>query len=186
MSTGTAPTNRRDLSVSMAEANLYALVATLPPAALIIAGYSMFWGIGALGRGAMALFGNFLLFVAILVVGVVVHELIHGLTWALAGRKPLRAIRFGVQWKTLTPYAHCSEPLEVRAYRIGAAMPGLLLGILPSLAGIVGGSGFLTAFGLFFTLAAGGDFLILWLIRGVRPGTLVEDHPERAGCYVID
>lgn len=186
MSTDTIPANRRDLSVSMAEANIYALVATLPPAALIIAGYSLLWGAESLGRGALALFGNVLLFLVILLVGIVVHELIHGLAWAIAGRKPLRAIRFGVQWKTLTPYAHCTEPLEVRAYRIGALMPGLILGIIPAIAGVVSGDGFLAAFGLFFTLAAGGDLLILWLIRNVRPGTLVEDHPERAGCYVIE
>jgi hypothetical protein len=64
-------------------------------------------------------------------------------------------------------------------------MPGLLLGIAPSIAGVISGSAVLAAFGLLFTIAAGGDFLILWLLRGVHAGALVEDHPERAGCYVL-
>jgi hypothetical protein len=40
------------------------------------------------------------------------------------------------------------------------------------------------AFGLLFTFAAGGDALVLWLLRGVAPHRLVEDHPTRAGCFV--
>ena len=34
--------------------------------------------------------------------------------------------------------------------------------------------------------AAGGDWLVLWLLRGVSPGAFVEDHPTRAGCYVLE
>lgn len=64
-------------------------------------------------------------------------------------------------------------------------MPLLLLGVLPSLLAIVGGQGGMMAFGLFFTFAAGGDMLILWLLRDVPGDALVEDHPVRAGCYVL-
>ena len=105
-------------------------------------------------------------------------------SWAFFAKKPLGVIHLGFQWKTLTPYAHCKEPLEVNAYRLGAFMPGLVLGILPALAGILTGSGWLLMFGIFFTIAAGGDLLILWLIRSVPAGRLVEDHPPPAGCYV--
>lgn len=185
MSPSATPVTRRDLSVSMAKANLYALLATAPPVVLTIICFRLRWGFQELGRGAAALFDNLLIFLVVLVVGIMVHELLHGLSWALAGRTSLRAIRFGFQLKTLTPYAHCTEPLAVDAYRIGALMPGLLLGIAPSIAGVISGSGVLAAFGLLFTIAAGGDFLILWLLRDVHAGALVEDHPERAGCYVL-
>ena len=52
--------------------------------------------------------------------------------------------------------------------------------------GIFTGNPFIFIFGLAFILAAGGDILILWLLRKVKAGSLVEDHPKRAGCYVID
>jgi len=42
------------------------------------------------------------------------------------------------------------------------------------------------AFGFLYTVAASGDFLILWLIRNIKPNTHVEDHPTNAGCYVIE
>jgi hypothetical protein len=41
-------------------------------------------------------------------------------------------------------------------------------------------------FGFLYTTAAGGDFLILWIIRNVKPNTLVEDHPSNAGCYIFE
>jgi len=61
-----------------------------------------------------------------------------------------------------------------------------VLGLLPSLVGIVTGNAPIMLFGLFFTFAAGGDALVLWLIRKVDPNALVEDHPTNAGCYVLE
>lgn len=118
-------------------------------------------------------------------VGIVVHEAIHGLTWAALGRLPRSAIRFGVQWKTATPYAHATVPLPAWAYRWGTAMPLLLLGLVPALAGIGFGDARIAGFGMLFTLVAGGDLAVLWLMRGLPRHAWVQDHPERAGCLVV-
>ena len=120
-----------------------------------------------------------------IVVGVLLHEGIHGLTWAWLGGKPISAIQLGFQWKSLTPYAHMREPIPVRAYRWGAVMPALLLGFFPFVIGLLLGSTFWLLYGWLFILAAGGDFVILWLLRHDRGDLLVQDHPERVGCVVI-
>ncbi len=175
---------KRDLSVPMWKANLHALVTGLTPAAVLAATYFLLWGGGADGTsGPGTVYATGFVMV---VLGVVAHEAIHCLSWTYFGGKPLSAVKFGFQLKTLTPYAHLEEPVTARAYRIGTALPGLLLGVLPALAGIATGSGWATFFGLFFTFAAGGDALVLWLIRGVDGGALVEDHPTNAGCYVYE
>lgn len=44
---------------------------------------------------------------------------------------------------------------------------------------------FILTFGLFFILAAGGDILILWLLRNVKSSSFVQDHPTRVGCYIL-
>ncbi len=180
----TQPTN--ELFVSMAKANLYSMAFALPATFFMGGLYSILWGIPALKQGLFQLFDNLFISLAVLIGGVVVHELLHGLSWAYFGNKPLRTIKFGFQWKTFTPYAHSREPLEIRAYRIGAAMPGLVLGIIPSSIALIIGTPWLAAFGLFYTLVAGGDMLILWLIRHVKAGQRVADHPTHAGCYVLD
>jgi hypothetical protein len=182
----TAAMVRRDATMSMAKANLFTLLIGLPLVIAAVFAYGMIWGGGSFRSGFGEIFSRPLTFVLIMVVGIVVHELIHGLAWALAARKPWRAFRFGFQLKTLTPYAHCTEPMPAWAYRIGVVMPGLLMGLLPLGAGLLREVGWLFVFGLLFTLAAGGDALILWLLRGVPATTLVEDHPSEAGCVVLE
>ena len=65
-------------------------------------------------------------------------------------------------------------------------MPCLALGVLPCLMAMVMGSGVLMLGGLAMTAAAGGDLLIVWLLRGAGRSSLVLDHPVRAGCWVLD
>lgn len=186
-------TAKVDFSVSVRQANLYQL-ALLPLVALSATFYLSIWGVGEIvdvielvtDRPIRALWMN-AVSVAIFVCGVVVHELIHGFSFALIGRQPLEKITLlGFQKETLTPYSHCDAPVEVGAYRWVVAMPGLLLGVLPSLLGIATGNLWMMLFGMLFTLAASGDALILWLSRKVERGKLVEDHPARVGFYVID
>ena len=173
--------NKRDVSVPMYRANVIVIWIALPMVVIQFAGFIGLPGLDGLG----VTWGYFVLLIAILL-GIVVHELIHGISWVMFGRKPFSAIQFGVQWKSLTPYAHLKEPVDVNPYRIGAFLPGLLVGILPYFLSLASGDGNLFWFSLILTSAAGGDWLILWLIRDLKQGTLVEDHPTNAGCYVIE
>ena len=120
----------------------------------------------------------------VLFVGIVLHELIHGITWACYAKRGFRSIRFGVIWKYLTPYCHCNEPMRVKHYIIGGIMPAIVLGFLPCIVAIITGSPAWMGFGLFFTLAAGGDFMIVNLLRKQPLDYLVQDHPDKLGCYI--
>ncbi len=176
---------RTDLSVSMTAANVWSLLIALPLIILLAGLYLLRWGMQFLGELFAGGPRNLLLLLVVFLAGVVLHELLHAAGWMVFGRRLRSAIHFGFDKKTLSPYAHCKEPLPVNGYRLGTLMPGLLLGILPALAAVVTGSGWLLGFGLLFTLTAGGDFLVLWLIRKVPGEKMVADHPTRAGCYVM-
>ncbi|HOU12755.1 MAG TPA: DUF3267 domain-containing protein [Anaerolineae bacterium] len=184
--------DRQDYSIPMAKANWYALFMLVPIMVGLGVLYVAVWGyqqpvnefLALLGKPARLLMGNVLL-IGILIAGTVLHELIHALTWRLVGRKRWSAIRFGFQWRTLTPYTHLREPLPVWAYRIGTWMPGFLTGIVPAVYGLASGNVWITFLGGAFICAAGGDALILWLLRGVDKTALVEDHPTQAGCYIL-
>ena len=173
--------SKRDLSISMARANAVVLFISIP---VVVAQFAVFtWLHGT--RDLKPTSGALALTLAV-ILGIFLHEAIHGIGWMIFGRKRFDVIRFGFQWKSLTPYAHLQEPVEVNAYRIGAFLPGFLLGICVYILSLVLGDGNLFWFSLVHTSAAGGDWLILWLLRHVRAGTLVEDHPTNAGCYVIE
>jgi hypothetical protein len=173
--------NKRDLSISMARANVVVMFIAIPVVILEFAIFTLLHGMESLEPT----WNSVLLFAAVLL-GVMVHELIHGISWMIFGHKPFSAIQFGFQWKTFTPYAHLKEPTEVNAYRLGAFLPGFILGILTYLLSLLLGDGNLFWFSLVHTSAAGGDWLILWLIRNVQVGMQVEDHPTQAGCYVLE
>lgn len=171
-----------DLTISLLAANLYGGAAGAVPALLALILFLFIWS----GEGVAAVLTGFafLHLIAALVTGIVVHEGLHAIGWMVFGRMPRSAIKIGVKWELLTPYAHSREPMPVNGYRWGTALPGLLMGVLPSILAVILGNGFLLLFGAFFTAAAGGDFLVLWLLRDVPKGALVEDHPSRVGCIV--
>ena len=173
--------NKRDLSVSMAQANVIVLFISIPVVILQFVLFLLLHGT----EGLKPVGSTALLIIAVLL-GIVIHELIHGISWMIFGHKPFSAIRFGFQWKTFTPYAHLKEPVEVNAYRLGAFLPGFILGMLPYTLSLLSGNGDLLWFSLVHTSAAGGDWLILWLIRNIEAAKQVEDHPTNAGCYVLD
>jgi hypothetical protein len=172
----------QDLSISLGSANRRSIIFGLPPAILVFAMYVLFWGRPHLSLNVSGI----LLMVGLFIAGVVMHEAIHGLVWAFRGTKSFASIKFGMNIKALAPYAHATAPMKAGAYRLGAASPAVVLGVLPSLIGLLTGNVLTTFFGIIFLAAAAGDFLILWLIRNVPSDALLKDHPTNAGCIVLD
>ena len=172
---------KREISIPMSEAAGKSLLIALPIAIIQVATFFLIHRLSVSSSNtSMTLYGFLLIF------GILVHELIHMFAWAIFAKKPLKAFKLGFQWKSLTPYAHCKEPMDILPYRIGSFAPGLFLGILPWIISLFTGDILLFFFGFLYTTAASADFLILWIIRNVKPNTLVEDHPSNAGCYIIE
>ena len=179
------PRDAGDCSVSMLAANVLVLISAGPIAAALGLTYSLRWGIPSLARGVWTLLDP-KVFLATVIPGILAHELIHALAWSIAAHRPLSAIRIGIQWRAVSPYAHPKEPMLVGPYRTGAVMPAVCLGFAPAGLAILLGWPLLMAWSLIFMLAAGGDFVVLWLIRHVPADKLVQDHPTRAGCHVLE
>jgi hypothetical protein len=175
------PPGYRDVSIPIEALTVPGLVIGVGLALLAIAPYWVIHGFKeSLTLSVGAAVGLILALIGLLVA----HELLHALGWMIAGRLGRDQISFGLDRKTLNPYTHVHVPMTARAYRFGAALPGILTGLLPTLAGWVIGSGPLTLLGAFMSIGAVGDLIILWVIRRVPGHTLVIDHPTRAGCWV--
>jgi hypothetical protein len=118
------------------------------------------------------------------VAGIVVHEMLHGVgyKWGRAGPAD---VEYGIKWSSLTPYAHCAAPLRCGSYRRAIALPGLVLGVVPCLLGAAVGSWTTVVFGVLMLGSAGGDAMLLWMLRDVSSDAWVRDHPSKMGSLVL-
>ena len=179
---------RVDLTVSIVKANVFAFLLLFP---LIALGMWLFWlknGTLADGIAARSI-GGLLLFVLVMAFLVVVHELIHGLSWSFFTEHRFGDIEFGFMKQYLTPYCTCLVPLTKGQYIFGALMPLVVLGILPMAAGILTGSMPVLFMGIIMTVSAAGDMMIVWYIltyRSPAETIVYMDHPTQAGGVIFE
>jgi hypothetical protein len=184
---------RRELTMTAGEANLRALVFVIPIILLLGIPFYILWLKDLTLETLIGFFQNnrhlfsfgILWMMIFLFAGIILHELIHGITFLLFCKKGLKSIEFGIIWKYLAPYCHCKEPLPIRPYILGALMPAIVLGFIPAGIGLLTGKFIPFVFGMIFSIASGGDFLIVWLLRGQPKNSMVLDHESKVGCYII-
>lgn len=177
---------KKDLTIGLVFANVMALVLCLPVIIVFFIAFFMrnaqFYMEGDTGRE-----GPLLLLVWIILI--VVHELIHGMTWAIFAPSHWKSIEFGFIVKYLTPYCTCGEPLKKQQHIIGALMPTLVLGILPAVIAVFSGSMFWLLTGCLMILSGGGDLTIilkLLLYRSKGKDVVYIDHPYQAGVIAFE
>lgn len=168
-------------TISIRKANIVALILIVPITLLYGVPYYLLWGENILDHLRSVSLAMFLISIP---VGIVVHELLHGITWSFFARDGLRSIKFGIKWEFLTPYCHCREPLKVWHYVVGGIMPLLFMGIIPAVYAIITGNSLIMLIGTFFTWAAGGDIQAIWMLRKHRSDQWISDHPEELGFIV--
>lgn len=177
---------RRKVAIDIVKANWFAMAIMAVSAIVFLVPFFLIWHsrkpIGDLFGGS----GAWGLALVLMVVGIAVHELIHGLTWACYAKRGWKSINFGVMWKLLTPYCHCDEPMRIPGYMMGAMMPCIILGVIPAITALFIGNLPLLVWGIFFIAAAAGDIWMTWLLTKEKPDSLVLDHPSEAGFYIIE
>jgi hypothetical protein len=122
----------------------------------------------------------------ILLLGIILHEFIHGLFFAAFSENKFKFVKFGVMpaKKLFTPYCHCGEIINIKHYRIAIMMPLILLGIIPAIASILIGNILLLFWGIIFTVAGGGDILVFIKTLKEKKNSLILDHPSECGYYL--
>lgn len=183
----------KKLTIDLKKANIYSLKILLYSCVVFLIPYVFLWqyqfSFEHLGSTFKRLIEKYTFlsgFIPLffIVLGIILHELIHGLTFLPFCKNGFKSIKFGFMKQYLTPYCHCEEPLKLKYYRIGVIMPAIILGFLPSVWAVVTGNFYLLCFGIFFIMGAAGDFMILMTLKNENPEDLVLDHPSEAGCFV--
>ena len=175
----------KDLTISVLRANVMAFVLGLP---IIILLLILFIYKNQSGLYTFSFYGP-VVFLVVFAVLVVVHELIHGLFWAIYAKHHLKSIEFGFIVSSLTPYCCCKEMLIKSQYIISGIMPTVILGIIPAIISIFTGSIFWFAMGELMILSGGGDMTILLKLlryKSNKKEILYMDHPYECGLVVFE
>ena len=176
---------RTDLTVSIIEANKFGLLLLIP---LILIGGGLFYLRNGRGHAGGTLASS-LVFAAVFVTLIVVHEYIHGISWSLFCPHGFKDIEFGVMKQYLTPYCTCLVPLSKGSYIFGALMPLVILGIIPMIAGIMTGNRSVLLMGIIMADAAAGDIMIVRDIlryKSTAEEVVYIDHPTQAGGVIFE
>ena len=178
--------HRTELTVGIVKANVFAILLGIP---VVIIGFGLFFLIN-LGKNFTWLSGHqMIIFVIAFFLLIVVHELIHGVTWSMFTEHHFGDVEFGFMKEYLTPYCTCKCPLSKGKYIIGALMPLIILGIIPMAVGIAAGSMLLLLIGIIMVLSAGGDIMIVMNIMKYKSRSedvLYLDHPTQAGGVIFE
>ena len=175
----------KDLSISALSANLYAIPIVLISIISLVCPFVLIWDWQTFTQGFLSIYLALPYFIAAFIFGSFLHEILHAVGFLIFGKLKVSQVKIGIIWKFITPFAHCREPLKASVYRIALLLPGILLGIVPSIVAIIIGKSWLLIYGTIFTVLAGGDILIFWIIKKVKSDEMVKDHPERCGCYIV-
>ena len=178
---------KKDLTIGIVKANLFVFLLAIPVVAI---GVLLFAWRNPISLLTPTPHGS-LLFIVLLFVLIVAHELIHGLTWSIYAEHHFKDIEFGFMKEYLTPYCTCTTPLLKSHYIIGALMPCIILGLLPTMIGILMGSHLLFWTGIVMILSAGGDIMIVWKVLAFKKQDeskeiLIYDHPTQAGSVIFE
>ena len=178
----------KDLTIGIVYANVMAFVLGLP---IIIVLGALFLNTNFNGFREIFRFtiSESVIFLIVIVVLIVAHELIHGLFWAIFAKNHLKSIEFGFIAEYLTPYCCCKEVLTKSQYIIGGIMPTVILGVMPAVVAIFTGSWFLFTIGALMILSGGGDLTIIlkiFMYRSKKEEILYLDHPYECGLVVFE
>ncbi len=177
----------KDLTVSILIANVIGTLVIVPFILLFLVLFFVNGG-SSIGFDDFT-FGELILFLLIIVLSVVIHELIHGITYSIFCENHFKDVEYGFIVKDLTPYCTCRAPLKKYQYLLSISMPGIVLGVIPSIIAIFTGSVFLIMYGLFMLIGACGDFLIILLIfknKSKKKDVLYHDHPTECGVVLFE
>lgn len=169
-----------DATLSIMRVNIITVVALPLLAGAILLPHTLLWRFPAFPESS-----EILAIVVMFVIGLALKEFLHKVGWWRWGGVPWREIDFGFDRRTYSFYARTEIEMPASGYRRGVALPLLVLGVLPAVAGIALNIPFLTWYALIMLVASGGNLATLWSMRRMDDDLLVRDHPERAGCMIL-
>lgn len=169
--------NRKKIEVLYSEtkASVFGLCCGAPFVAAILFSYFL---LNTNNGKQHNIFYGIIILIACFSLSIIVHEVLHGVGWCIAGK--VRWSHIHITFEGDMPLCHCDVPLKGRQYLAGALLPVILLGFIPAIIAFAIPNIFLMIFSVLSVVSAGGDLLLS--LRVIRHwDDMIIDHPTEAG-----
>ncbi|HCW54554.1 MAG TPA: hypothetical protein DG753_12650, partial [Clostridium sp.] len=165
-----------DKTFSFTKGNLFGIFIAIPLIILCVFIYHIIYDNTPKSQSLLVIIG--------FIIGIFIHEFVHGFTWHIFCKEKWKNIKFEIDKRTLSPYATCSEILPINQYRLGALMPIIITGVLPYIIGLILNNSTIVYIGVFLISAGVGDLMILFNIMKEKSTSYCIDHPTLCGCTI--
>ena len=167
----------KDVTISPGKAMVLGVACALP--FIIVLG--LWYRFALIERAYLLEIGGiwfYVMFIAILAVSVVIHELLHGIGWAISSGKGWSVVRFNIN--AMMPSCACKAALTRGQYLVGVLLPFLVLGT-GSVVFLFLYPGTVSVLTMAVNFVAAGADLLIALRAAKEKGALIADHPTQAG-----
>ncbi len=130
--------------------------------------------------------GDVGLSVGLVVVGVIIHELLHGLGAVIFGKCGKGDVSFGVNLKEGIAFCHVKKPLSGKAYCGMLVLPIIVTGIIPyAICVATGGLMEIAAFSMLIAGGTGDVMMLIGVIKNKDTKRELLDHASAPAYYVL-
>ncbi|MDR2292830.1 MAG: DUF3267 domain-containing protein [Prevotellaceae bacterium] len=158
------PKYTKEYSIKLKVIYSYMLLLYIPAAVITIL-FKNIWRINTLSLNILSL-NERILFLLLIIVGVIIHELIHGIFAAIFSSNRFKNIKFGFSIRSFVAYCNINEIMKVKYFKVIAIMPFIILGILPIIISLFFGCKTLFDFGILLSIGSIGDLIMFnWLCK---------------------
>ena len=189
----------KEVFVKAKKVNGIGFIIILPIAVLMIIPFFVKWGSHTkvslkMIKSLLSVFDNKLIDsiitifapVALIFIGIIIHELIHGVFMVIFSKDGMKSVKFGITKQSFILYAHCKEPLLAKNMLIISLAPFVFLGLIPTIYAFVSGDLVVWFVGFSMTIGAVGDFIYAYLILKTGLGKMILDHDTEVGFKIMD
>lgn len=116
---------------------------------------------------------------------IVVHELLHGITFAVGTKKGFKSIKFGVVLRSGVAYCISLVPVKVSRARLSLMMPIYLVCLPLYIYGVVVSDELIAILAVLFASGSVGDFYYMWKLRHTNKDLyMYEEMPTKTGYEI--
>ncbi len=171
----------KDKNKFLVKLNIYTLLFMFVLLGISIGSYFLFHEVYIMGFGIIGP----ILFIFSFLLFIVVHELLHGLSFIVFNKNKAKELKYGIVIKSGLAYCISTVPVRVGPGRLSLMMPVYVICLPLYLFAMISGDIWLVIVSVMFLSGSTGDFYYMWKLRNTNKDLyMFEEMPTKSGYEI--